>query len=72
MTSLLPTVAWSGEIRAGSLVMRCHVLHDGTRVVEADGLHAFARWAADATDAEIGAFARQYRDFVLVEDDSEH
>lgn len=40
---------WSGTIKLGTLDMKCHVLEDGTRIVEADSVHEFMRRMEDGT-----------------------
>ena len=43
----LPRVVSTGEFRLGNLVMRCHVLSDGQRVIDGDSFAAFMAWMED-------------------------
>lgn len=36
----LPVSVWSGSFRIGELELKCHVLSDGRRVMEADSIAA--------------------------------
>lgn len=37
----IPKAVWSGEFKIGTHVLRCHVLEDGRRIIDADDLNAF-------------------------------
>ena len=56
-----PVSVWQGELRLSGITLHCHVLDDGTRIIEAADVHALMEaWerGATATPAEIEAFAR--------------
>ena len=55
-----PVSVWQGELSLSGVTLRVHVLDDGTRIIEADGLGALMQaWADGATvdEAEAAAFA---------------
>lgn len=55
---------WSGEVRMGSLVMRCHVLDDGTRIVEKESVERFMAWlGSDVSEDEVRDAATAYSAF---------
>lgn len=40
---------WSGVVKIGTLDLKCHVLDDGRRIIEAESVHEFMRRMADGT-----------------------
>lgn len=41
MVDDIPHAVWSGEFTIGRVVMKCHLLSDGTRIVEQDSTEEF-------------------------------
>ena len=58
----IPTAVWSGELRVGDLVLRCHVLDNGQRMIDVDSLAAFLNWleAPTTTPADAERVAAEY------------
>lgn len=60
-----PNVVRSGELSIGGVVLKCHVLEDGRRIIEEDSLIDFFFNDGDpfkeATDEELAAFVRFMR-----------
>jgi hypothetical protein len=58
----LPQPVWSGAFNVIGVEVRCHVLSDGRRIIEADSveqlLAAMADPEVDNDDAGLEAFAR--------------
>lgn len=55
-----PISVWQGEMVLSGITLHLHVLSDGTRIIEADGLAALlAAWEAGAAvdEGEAAAFA---------------
>lgn len=40
MTDHLPRAVWSGSFMIGEIEMRCHVLEDGRRIIDAESMEA--------------------------------
>lgn len=56
-----PVSVWQGELRMSGVTLHVHVLSDGQRIIEADGLAALMKaWAegVPVDEAEAAAFAR--------------
>jgi hypothetical protein len=60
--SELPAAVWSGTFNVWGIEMRCHVLNDGTRIIEKESFDKFMDAMADgmpaADDDELMAFLR--------------
>lgn len=59
-----PVSVWQGELRMSGVTLHLHVLNDGTRIIEADDVHALMdAWeqGAGLTDDEAAAWARWQR-----------
>ena len=58
----IPNVVWSGELRAFGLVLKCHVLDNGMRVVLEESVIAFLKWIESDTTKpdDVGNFAAEY------------
>lgn len=56
----LPHPVWSGSFMLGGVEMKCHVLSDGQRIIEAESIHnffsAFGEDAPKVDDAELEKF----------------
>ena len=55
---------WQGEMRLLGVTLLCHVLDDGTRIIEAPDMHALLEAMSrggPVDDAEMEAFARWQR-----------
>lgn len=61
MAENLPTPVWSGEFKLGSVVMKCHVLSDGRRIVEGESVRQFFESLGYYEPAEMEAFAAWQR-----------
>jgi len=60
----LPFAVWSGEFRVGGVTLKCHVLSDGTRVIERESVAEFFNMLAGEEPIdprEMEAFARWQR-----------
>jgi hypothetical protein len=62
----LPHPTWSGTFRVFGIELKCHVLSDGQRIIEADSVEQLLAVMADPSDAdaddtETEAFARWQR-----------
>ena len=61
----LPTAVWSGVFTLWGIELRCYVLDDGQRIINADDFQKFVDAVADGTpmadDADLMAFARWQR-----------
>lgn len=59
---MIPKSIWSGSFRILGVDVKCHVLNNGQRIIEAESLEAVMKAMADPTttidEAEIQAFAR--------------
>ncbi len=56
-----PVSVWQGEMSLSGVTLHCHVLSDGTRIIEAADLGALMQaWAdgASVDESEAAAFAR--------------
>ena len=54
-----PESIWQGEFRLSSdLTMKCHVLSDGTRMIEEQSVIAFLKWLenGESIDADMDEF----------------
>jgi hypothetical protein len=60
----LPKAAWSGEIRFGPCVLKCHVLDDGRRIIEQESFEAFMRWFENAEPKDLEQGAADYQAFM--------
>jgi hypothetical protein len=58
----LPVAVWSGEFKVGDVVMRCHVLSDGRRVIDSESVHEF--FSRAAAEAAAGRMVDGMSDFV--------
>jgi hypothetical protein len=60
----VPVAVWSGEMRLLGVTLHCHVLDDGTRIIEAGDmvalLEAMER-GGPVDEGEMAAFARWQR-----------
>ncbi len=58
----IPTAIWSGSFTLGGVEMKCHVLDDGKRIIEAGSVaalfNAMARPDFSFADGEAEAFTR--------------
>lgn len=55
----IPVSTWSGTFNIGPVEIRCHVLSDGRRIVEAESVEAFCQWLLSGSDTPVnqGALA---------------
>lgn len=44
MAGKTPASIWSGEFRIGELVLICHILDDGSRIIEQESMINFMKW----------------------------
>ena len=58
----IPVAAWSGGLRIGHLVLHCHVLDNGKRIIEEESVIAFMAWLTDPATptADLGRFSVEY------------
>jgi len=64
VTTSDPVSVWQGEFTMSGVTLHCHVLDDGTRIIEAADVQALMdAWAAgaDVDEEEAAAFARWQR-----------
>ena len=53
----LPTVIWSGSFRVLGVDVRCHVLDDGRRIIDAESMEAlFGDGVLGKADGDISSF----------------
>ncbi len=59
----LPTAIWSGEFQIGSVKLKCHVLDNGQRVIDAESVDEFFRFLDDGAPlpSSMDDFARWMR-----------
>jgi hypothetical protein len=61
MSDNLPQAVWSGVIKIAGLELKCHVLEDGRRIIEADSLNAFLE--ALGNDGDFSVKSEDLREF---------
>lgn len=61
MADDLPTTVWSGEFKLGSVTMKCHVLSDGRRIIEAESVWQFFNGLGDFEPSELEQFVAWQR-----------
>lgn len=64
MTAETPVSVWQGEMRLLGVTLHCHVLDDGTRIIEAQDMAALLEAmerGGRADEDEMAAFARWMR-----------
>lgn len=62
----LPHPVWSGSFMLGGVEMKCHVLSNGQRIIEAESIHSFFsafgdEAAPEVDDAELEKFVHWQR-----------
>lgn len=57
----IPASIWSGEMRFGPLTMKCHVLDDGSRIIEQESVLEFMAWiqSGDVQPDEVQRVGRE-------------
>jgi hypothetical protein len=61
MSGELPKSVWSGTFMIGDLAMRCHVLEDGQRIIEAESMQRFFERFSEFEPEELIEFVRWSR-----------
>ena len=51
-------VIWSGSFMIGDIEIKCHVLEDGTRIIEKDSIHNLFNSDQDFTVEQATALAK--------------
>lgn len=58
----LPTAVWSGNFHVFGVDLKCHVLSDGRRIIEADSLQQmFVAMVTSDDPGDLAVFARWQR-----------
>jgi hypothetical protein len=61
----IPTAVWSGSFSVFGVELKCHVLDNGQRIIEADSMADFFNGLADADavaeDPNLDEFVRWFR-----------
>lgn len=58
MSEVLPVAVWEGSFKIGNVTLRCAVLDNGMRVINAEDMHAIFDGTAEFTAEDVEAFCR--------------
>lgn len=61
MSEDLPTSVWSGSFKIGDVEIKCHILSNGQRIIEADSIEALLGFEGPIDASDMSEFAEWMR-----------